>query len=96
MSDDDEITSLESLEIPEMGPRSSISWTGQDGLEGKLGLGGVQYEIADSSDAVSSSASEADEWQGRPDSPELPPEYWQVQRLIKYIKVTKQTTNLDR
>jgi hypothetical protein len=38
-----------------------------------------------SSDAESSPASE-DEF-ARPPSPDVPPEYWQVQRLVKYVKV---------
>ena len=42
-----------------------------------------------SSDAESSPASDPEEAAGfeRPLTPDFPPEYWQVQRLVKYIKV---------
>ena len=44
-------------------------------------------QISLSSDAESSDSTDGEDWQPRPDSPDYPPEYWQVQRLIKYIKV---------
>ena len=90
MSDEELYTSLESLEVPQARQNSSpICWTA-DGLDGNTKDFG---SVADSSDAISSAASETEEWQGRPDSPDLPAEYWQVQRLIKYIKVTQKQFN---
>lgn len=54
---------------------------------------------APSSDAESSASSQGvcggGEWKEQQiSSPELPPEYWQVQRLIKYIKAGNQTATI--
>lgn len=48
----------------------------------------VENQTSFSSDAQSSDSTDGEDWQGRPASPDYPPEYWQVQRLIKYIKVS--------
>jgi hypothetical protein len=85
-------TSLESLTIPYPYTKpkhgaSEVSWEEPQALEEDTCIEFEREEV--SSDAISSPASEAEEWKGRPDSPDLPPEYWQVQRLIKYIKVRK-------
>lgn len=40
-----------------------------------------------SSDGKSSDTSDGEDWQDRPSSPDLPADYWQVQKLVKYIKV---------
>lgn len=53
-----------------------------------VSINGVIASLEISSDADSlSSSSQEEEWQEMPSSSDLPPEYWQVQRIIKYIKV---------
>jgi len=47
-----------------------------------------------SSDEESSPESEGDELMDRPQTPEIPPEYWQVQRLIKYVKAGNPTATI--
>ena len=61
-------------------------------IKPKLSLSNAKFEgnnqASLSSDAESSDSTDGEDWQPRPDSPDYPPEYWQVQRLIKYIKVS--------
>jgi len=47
----------------------------------------ISTALSSDAHSASSTSDDGEEWQDRPSSPDLPPKYWQVQRLIKYIKV---------
>ncbi|CAL8113505.1 unnamed protein product [Orchesella dallaii] len=59
-------------------------------------LGTVSYQLSiASSDEESSSESEKEDIPDRkPSSPDLPPEYWQVQKLLKFIKAGNPTATI--
>ncbi|CAG7823011.1 unnamed protein product [Allacma fusca] len=60
----------------------------------RLSVAKIKSETVLSSDAESSDATNGEDWQARPASPDYPPEYWQVQRLIKYIKAGNPTATI--
>ena len=54
-----------------------------------------EHEESEKYDMSSSESEEEEDFMDRgPDSSELPPEYWQIQKLVKYLKACNQTATV--
>jgi hypothetical protein len=70
-----------------------MSESADEGFLGKTRVKSVKKVILLSSDAESSPESDAED-RDRHESPDIPTEYWQVQRLIKYVKAGNPTATI--